>query len=122
MKFLKYPSIGKFRNYFKDVNYWRDILALQPEDLRSQLDKITLHGTVKIHGTNACIGYDVKKGKLFFQSRNNIIAVGNDNAGFVQYATDNEDFYKKAIKEIISVYQDECCEPRELDNVYIYVE
>ena len=122
MKFLKYLSIDQFRNYLKDANYWRDILDLQPEELRSQLDKITLHGTVKIHGTNACIAYDVKKDKLFFQSRNNIIAVGNDNAGFAQYATDNEVFYKKAIKEIISVYQDECCEPCELDNVYIYGE
>lgn len=122
MKFLKYPSIDQFRNYFKNLNYWKDVLALQPEELRHQLDKITLHGTVKIHGTNACIAYDVKKDKLFFQSRNNIIAVGNDNAGFAQYATDNEDFYKKAIKEIISVYQDECCEPYELDNVYIYGE
>ena len=27
-----------------------------------------------------------------------------------------------AIKEIIGVYQDECCEPYELDNVYIYGE
>lgn len=122
MKFLKYPSIDQFRNYLKDANYWRDILALQPEELRSQLDKIILHGTVKIHGTNACIAYDVKKDKLFFQSRNNIIAVGNDNAGFAQYATDNEDFYKKAIKEIISVYQDECCKLHELDEVYIYGE
>ena len=122
MKFLKYPSIDQFRNYFKDANYWRDILALQPEELRSQLDKITLHGTIKIHGTNACIAYDVKKDKLFFQSRNNIIAVGNDNAGFAQYATDNKDFYKKAIKEIVSVYQDEYCKLHELDEVYIYGE
>lgn len=122
MKFLKYPSIDQFRNYLRNLNYWKDILAFQPEELRSQLDKVALYGTVKIHGTNACIAYDVKKDKLFFQSRNNIIAVGNDNAGFAQYATDNEDFYKKAIKEIISVYQDECCEPRELDNVYIYGE
>lgn len=122
MKFLKYPSIDQFRNYIKDINYWKDILDLQPEELRSQLNKITLHGTVKIHGTNACIGYDVKKDKLFFQSRNNIIAVGNDNAGFAQYATDNEDFYKKAIKEVIGIYQDECCGPCELDNVYIYGE
>lgn len=122
MKFLKYPSIDQFRNYLKNLNYWKDILALQPEELRHQLDKITLRGTVKIHGTNACIGYDVKKDKLFFQSRNNIIAVGNDNAGFAKYATDNEDFYKKTIKEIVSVYQNECCKPCELDNVYIYGE
>lgn len=122
MKFLKYPSIDQFRSYLKNLNYWKDILALQPEESRHQLDKITLHGTVKIHGTNACIAYDVKKDKLFFQSRNNIIAVWNDNAGFAQYATDNENFYKNAIKEIISIYQDECCEPCELDNVYIYGE
>ena len=122
MKFLKYPSIDQFRNYLRNLNYWKDILALQPEELRHQLNKITLHGTVKIHGTNACVGYDVKKDKLFFQSRNNIIAVGNDNAGFAQYATDNENFYKNAIKEVISIYQDECCEPYELDNVYIYGE
>lgn len=122
MKFLKYPSINQFRNYFKDANYWRDILALQPEELRSQLDKITLHGTVKIYGTNACIAYDIKEDKLFFQSRNNLIAVGNDNAGFAQYATDNYDFYKNAIKEIINVYQSECHEPHGPDKVYVYGE
>ena len=122
MKFLKYPSIDQFRNYFKDANYWRDILVLQPEELRSQLDKITLHGTVKIHGTNACIAYDIKEDKLFFQSRNNIIAVGNDNAGFAQYATDNCDFYKNAIKEIVSIYQNESSKPHELDKVYVYGE
>lgn len=122
MKFLKYPSIDQFRNYLKDANYWRDILALQPEESRFQLDKITLHGTVKIHGTNACIAYDIKEDKLFFQSRNNLIAVGNDNAGFAQYATDNYDFYKNAIKEIVSVYQNEYHKSCELDKIYIYGE
>ena len=122
MKFLKYPSIDQFRNYLKDANYWRYILDLQPEELRSQLDKIILHGTVKIHGTNACVAYDIKEDKLFFQSRNNIIAVSNDNAGFAQYATDNYDFYKNAIKEIVSAYQNECHESCELDKIYIYGE
>lgn len=73
--FKKYSSIEQFRN---TVHYVSKYFTTPPI--------ITFKGTVKLHGTNACIIVS-KEGVVQFQSRNNIITPGKDtdNAGFAGY-------------------------------------
>lgn len=50
-------------------------------------------GTVKLHGTNA--GVRVTHNKVQAQSRNHIIDVGNDNAGFAAFVKQNEEVFQR---------------------------
>lgn len=43
---------------------------------------MTFKGTVKIHGTTGGIGFNYVTDELWFQSRENIITIDNDNYGF----------------------------------------
>lgn len=51
---------------------------------------MAFHGTVKLHGTNAGIGYDPATREIWAQSRSNIITVEKDNAGFAAYVEKNK--------------------------------
>ena len=83
-KFFKYPSIKQFRNIVRDVEY------------NENTKQIKFERTVKLHGTNAAIVYNLEPThstqpheKLYAQSRNNVITPENDNAGFAQWVDDN---------------------------------
>lgn len=81
---VKYPSIEQFRSAVKQVRdqaNWNGI----------PLPKLMFRGTVKLHGTNASIA--TNKTDLWYQSRERIIDVTSDNAGFAQYATFHNSFY-----------------------------
>ena len=73
--FVKFNSIDQLRHFVKDMEYHGK-------------EVVNLTGTVKIHGTNSAIGYDIQTKELFVQSRNNIITVEKDNAGFAMYVKD----------------------------------
>lgn len=85
-KQISYPSIEQFRNvcsgitrrvtfdgFDKDGNAIINPLAKKPI--------LTFKGTVKLHGTNAGVSYNTSDG-IWAQSRENIITVEKDNAGF----------------------------------------
>ena len=74
-KFVKFPSIGQFRNAAHDH------MSMAKNGYISTIVKLT--GLVKLHGTNAAICFD--KNYIWFQSRNNIISVDSDNCGFANY-------------------------------------
>lgn len=83
-KFFKFPSIKQFRNIVRDVEY------------NENTKKIRFERTVKLHGTNASIVYNLSPThstqpheKLYAQSRNNVITPDNDNAGFAQWVDEN---------------------------------
>lgn len=81
---VKYPSIDQFRSAVKQVRdqaHWHGI----------PLPKLMFHGTVKLHGTNASIVSN--KTDMWYQSRERIITVESDNAGFAQYAAYRDQFY-----------------------------
>lgn len=76
----KFPSIEQFRHV---VRAERDAAAYEDRPVAKRVYR----GTVKLHGTNA--GVTLKPdGSLVFQSRNRVLAVGDDNAGFVHHWTD----------------------------------
>lgn len=107
-EFKKFPSIEQYRNAVKKVQEyieWADIEDADPI--------INVIGTVKLHGTNACIGYDPTTGEIWAQSRNNIITPEKDNAGFASWVHKNRDYFS----EVLSVLNGVCYE-----SVYIFGE
>ncbi len=66
---IPFPSIESFKQVMK---------GLEQHEERS----LAFAGTVKLHGTNAAVCLDVAAQELWCQSRNSIITVEKDNAGF----------------------------------------
>jgi hypothetical protein len=101
---IKFGSIGQFRNFIKTMQY----LGLR---------KINLIGTVKIHGTNSSVGLDLKDNSLFYQSRNRILSLDDDNYDFAKYIEDNKSEFLKIFDEIKNKINTE-----KYDSIIIYGE
>lgn len=101
---IKFESIGQFRNFIKTMQYlgWR---------------KINLIGTVKIHGTNSSVGLDLKDNLLFYQSRNRVLSLDDDNYDFAKYIEDNKSEFLKIFDEIKNKINTE-----KYDSIIIYGE
>jgi hypothetical protein len=90
MKHIPYPSIEQFRNAIHKIGCKArhagvDVNGDPVYDHTKVLPVLTYEGTVKLHGTNAAIGINCKTGELWFQSRENVITLEKDNAGFVRH-------------------------------------
>lgn len=81
--FNKYPSTPQFRNVVKEVREHCDYHNIPYPTLEFE-------GTVKLHGTNAAVGYNYHDKVMWCQSRNNIITPEKDNAGFANWVEDNK--------------------------------
>jgi hypothetical protein len=92
MKMHKYPKIGQFRNVLKDLK--------MDEDTKD-LKEVEFIATTKVHGTNAAVVYDASTGELWAQSRNNVITLENDNAGFAAWVDNNKEVWVKEISDFI---------------------
>lgn len=86
-EFLKFPSIDQFRNVVKRV---RDI----SQHDNTPLPVVDFFGTVKLHGTNAAVGYDASTGEIWAQSRTSIITPEKDNFGFARFVKENEEYFR----------------------------
>lgn len=90
MKHIPYPEIGQFRNAIHKVTCKARQTGVDANgdavyDHAKELPVLTYEGTVKLHGTNAAIGLNRKTNEVWYQSRENVITVGKDNAGFCRY-------------------------------------
>jgi len=109
LQHYKFPSIEQFRHAVKTV---RDHCAYYSLPLPS----VDFIGTVKLHGTNASVVYDAKTGDTQPQSRERIITIGNDNAGFaLSAATHAEKFstmfstlQQSGQHDVIAIYGEWC--------------
>jgi hypothetical protein len=73
MEFMNFPSINQYRNTIKWVRKGCEFHS-------KKAPVIPYVGTVKLHGTNAAI---VRVGgKTWYQSRNRVLTIDDDNAGF----------------------------------------
>jgi len=106
MEVIKYSSIGQYRNLVKDVQY-----AYQ-----EALPKLKMTGTVKVHGTNASVVIcpDLSQ---YPQSRNNILTIENDNAGFATWHHGKRSAFADLASAIDSV-----CGIEQDDTIVIYGE
>lgn len=83
--FVKFPSIEHLKNITKDL-------------LRNEISDITFTGKVKLHGTNAAIGYDRLTDTLWVQSRQRIITPEDDNYGFATWVHENIDAWMYLVR------------------------
>jgi hypothetical protein len=88
---ISFPSIEQYRNVVKLVS---DRCRFH----NAPLPKLTFHGTVKLHGTNAAVGY--KDGELWAQSRSHIITPEADNAGFARFVAERRDIFAAELNTI----------------------
>jgi hypothetical protein len=104
MKHIPYPSIEQFRNAIHKVGCKArhagiDVNGDPVYDHTKVLPVLTYEGTVKLHGTNAAICTNVLSGEVWFQSRENVIALEKDNAGFVRH------FEGKFVRKLFSLIE-----------------
>lgn len=97
MRHLSFPSIDQFRNTIKTV---RERAAFH----KIPVPSLTFTGSVKLHGTNAGVVMDVTTGEIWAQSREQLINVDNDNAGFARFMTDRMDTFKALLGVARMVY------------------
>ena len=90
MEFVKYPHIGQFKDVVDEIN--RSFVG-------QKKPSILFEGTVKLHGTNAAVGMDLKTGELWYQSRTKIITRYDDNAGFAAFMDERKDVVETMFSE-----------------------
>lgn len=91
--FKAFPSIEQYRNVVK-------LVRERAQYDGKPLPTILFYGSVKLHGTNAAVGFD-EHGEIFTQSRNQIITPEQDNAGFARWVKENEQVFPKLVSTII---------------------
>lgn len=85
MEFLKFPKIFKFKDSLKEMR-------------KQELAEVKFKILPKMHGTNACVAF--KDGELIHcQSRNRILSILKDNAGFAAFVHRNKDDLEKSFKD-----------------------
>lgn len=95
-KHISFPSIEQFRTVVKHVN--------DRCNYQNAVTKPTLRfaGTVKLHGTNASVVFN---GTDFYaQSRENVIDVENDNAGFARFVSEHPGL-KQAAFDVLEAFR-----------------
>lgn len=100
----KFTDIGQFRNVIKHIYDMETYVGLDENDdvIRNtevEMPKIKFTGFVKLHGSNASVGFN-SNDEIFYQSRNRILTLSKDNAGFVFFANSKEDIFYKWYNEI----------------------
>ncbi len=98
-KMITFPEIGQFRQIIKLVHdntrySGRDENGDAIFDASKVLPTLTFTGTVKLHGTNAGVTL-TKEGDMYPQSRENVISIEKDNAGFAFFVESNKEVFKE---------------------------
>ena len=86
-KHYSWPSIGQFRQTIRSVTDGARFIGRAEDgsplfDGTKPLPTLRFVGTVKLHGTNAAIGFNRELGTTWFQSRERVITPSSDNMGF----------------------------------------
>lgn len=106
MEFRKFSSIEQFRNVIKSVNDYS-------KRTETPLPTLEFIGTVKLHGTNACVVFDMATQEFQYQSRERVLSLIQDNAGFMMWGS--QDKIKHQFLRIVKHFS-----PKE--SIYIYGE
>lgn len=97
---IKFPSIEQFRNVIRHVKAHAQYVGKDENgdaiyDQSIPVPTLKFRGTVKLHGTNAGIVYDYKTKELSFQSRERVLSLTSDNAGFMLAQMQNEELWRE---------------------------
>ena len=103
-RFISYPSIEQYRNVISSIKHMASYVG-QDENGDPIYNKnyekpvISFKGTVKLHGTNASVAYN-EIDSLWAQSRNNIITIEKDNAGFAFFVEGHKEQFLDLINTV----------------------
>jgi hypothetical protein len=78
---------------FPSIEQLKDIAAAKGRG------SVNFTGTIKLHGSNAAVVFDLETEKLTCQSRNRILTIEKDNANFAKFVESNADVLVKLCKE-----------------------
>lgn len=122
MQYIKFPEIDQFRHVIKDVtSSYR--YAGRDEDgnviyNKDPLPTLRFKGTVKLHGTNAGVSFNPKTGEMCAQSRNNVLSLLKDNAGWCAHVLGNRGAYEDLFGVIGKLFEF----PEETEQITIFGE
>lgn len=85
---IKFPSIEQFRSVIRHIQNHTRFAGLDENgdavyDHSTPLPTLKFCGTVKLHGTNAGIVYNFATDTFTYQSRERVLELTKDNAGFM---------------------------------------
>ena len=106
-KLIKFGSIEQFRNIVKQIKYNLQYIGDDANgelmyDTSIKLPIISAYGTEKIHGTFAGVAID--NNEMWVQSKNVIITVGEDHAGFAKFVNERKDAFHNILTKLASEY------------------
>lgn len=102
MKHYDFGSITQFRNICKQIKMEAEYQGKDAEgnaiyNPNAPKPVLTFTGTIKLHGTNAAIVYSKEHG-LYAQSRERVLSIESDNAGFAFYVESQKDYFNTFFK------------------------
>lgn len=103
--FVKYPKIRQFSDTIKNMR-------------KNNITELSFYGTVKLHGTNGAIIYNVKKDSISVQSRNRELTIQSDNFDFAQFIFARESI----ILDLCDKIKNTLLDKNSADYIYIYGE
>lgn len=103
-KVIKFPSIEQFSSVVANINRHYNFVGLDDNgeaiyDATKPKPTVSFTGTCKLHGTNAAFSFNNVDG-YWFQSRENIISIGSDNAVAAYKGEANKDAWMKLINQV----------------------
>lgn len=95
MQLRKFPSIDQLRHVVAAVTHRAEYVGQDANDEpmydhSRRKPVLTFHGTVKLHGSNCGIAFDLLNHTVEAQSRERILSVEEDNMGFCAWAQSPE--------------------------------
>lgn len=105
---IKFPSINQFRNVVKQVQHTSRFIGSDENgnavyDINKEIKTLNFLGTVKLHGTNAAVVYDVATKEFQFQSRERVLNLQQDNAGFMLNMLSKTEIFEECLTGLINI-------------------
>ncbi|BAU40117.1 RnlB RNA ligase 2 [Ralstonia phage RSP15] len=112
MTFVKFPSIEQYKNVIRRVKDRAQYIGKDEEgkarfDKNLKAPKLKVRGYIKLHGSNAAIAYHVHEPEYIFQSREQVLDMGNTLNGFYIDMKQNIAFVDAAFAAVREVYGEE---------------
>jgi hypothetical protein len=106
-KFFPFPSIAGFKDTIYATTATAQFSGFDESGKPIYDSTITLpveafSGTVKVHGTNAGIGYNPASNTLWAQSRNHVLSDKSDNCGFNTFVVNNKAYLISILSRLSS--------------------
>lgn len=120
---IKFPSIEQLRTVVKNVQHKSRFAGVDETgepifDNTRPIPTLRFVGTTKLHGTNAGIVLDRTGSDYSYQSRERVLTLETDNAGFMAHMKANQD----AVDDVFMAAMNEINRTNQLDEVrYICV-